>query len=68
VDREFQAGRDLGKAQENLEQTSKALVAINTELVKATAALAAKEWLVSVNVVNNANGSSTVDAVNGLTS
>jgi len=68
VDREFQAGKDLGKAQQNLEQTSKALVAINTELVKATAALAAKEWLVSVNVVNNANGSSTVDAVNGLTS
>jgi hypothetical protein len=68
VDRESQAGRDLGKARENLEQTNKALVEVNMELTKATAALAAKEWLVSVNVVNNANGSSTVDAVNGLTS
>jgi hypothetical protein len=68
VDRESQAGRALGKARENLEQTNKALVEVNMELTKATAALAAKEWLVSVNVVNNANGSSTVDAVNGLTS
>jgi hypothetical protein len=68
VDRESQAGRDLNKARENLEQTNKALVEVNTKLTEATAALAAKEWLVSVNVVNNANGSSTVDAVNGLTS
>ena len=68
VDREFQAGKDLNKARENLEQINKALVEVNTKLAKATADLAAKEWLVSVNVVNNANGSSTVDAVNGLTS
>lgn len=67
VDREFQAGRDLAKAQPNPEQASRALAVVNAELIKATDALVKKEWLVSVNVVNNANGSSTVDAVNGLT-
>jgi hypothetical protein len=35
---------------------------------EATNRLAAKDWNVSVNVVNNADGSRTVNAINGLTS
>jgi hypothetical protein len=65
-----------------IDQGNRALIEINTRLstqfeglvstiptlTEATANLAAKDWNVSINVVNNADGSRTVNAINGLSS
>jgi len=66
TNREFEARQNLIGAQQSLEQVNQALYDINTQLVGATNALVAKDWVVSVNVVNQAGGASTVNAVNGL--
>jgi hypothetical protein len=68
VDREFQARQTVGGAQQSLQKVNEALVGVNTQLSEATNRLAAKDWNVSVNVVNNADGSRTVNAINGLSS
>ena len=68
VDREFQARQTVGGAQQSLQKINEELVSVNTQLSEATNRLAAKDWNVSVNVVNNADGSRTVNAINGLTS
>ena len=68
VDREFQARQTVGGAQQSLQKVNEALVGVNTQLSEATNRLAAKDWNVSINVVNNADGSRTVNAINGLTS
>jgi uncharacterized protein YukE len=68
VDREFQARQTVGGAQQSLQKINEELVGVNTQLSEATNRLAAKDWNVSVNVVNNADGSRTVNAINGLTS
>jgi len=66
TNREFEARQNLIGAQQSLAQVNQALYDINTQLVGATNALVAKDWVVSVNVVNQAGGASTVNAVNGL--
>jgi hypothetical protein len=62
-------------AQTNLEDTNralfevevnKALISSNLTLANATQALAEKNWTIDIQVVNQAGGASTVNAVNGL--
>lgn len=66
VNDEFNATQNFANAQQSLLQVNQALADINTQLVGATTALAQKEWVVAVNVVNQAGGASTVNTVNGL--
>lgn len=66
VNEEFNATQNFANAQQSLQQVNQALVDINSQLVGATNALAAKDWVVAVNVVNQAGGASTINTVNSL--
>lgn len=70
---EQQLQRAIAQGNEALTTVNQALSTQFTDLngqlaanAAATAALAEKEWVVSVNVVNQAGGSSTVNTLNGL--
>lgn len=68
VNQEFQARRDLQGAEASLQEVNKALVDVNSQLLGATQALAQKDWVVNIEVVNQAGGASTVNTVNSLAS
>jgi len=68
VNREFQATQNVQGAQAALQEVNKALVDVNSQLLGATQALAQKEWVVNIDVVNQAGGASTVNTVNSLAS
>ena len=68
VNREFQATQNVQGAQAALQEVNKALVDVNSQLLGATQALAQKDWVVNIEVVNQAGGASTVNTVNSLAS
>jgi hypothetical protein len=68
VDREIQARDQVNTTEQALLTVNKELVTASQQLAEATATLAQKEWTVDVNVVNQAGGASTVNAVTALAS
>jgi hypothetical protein len=66
VDTEFAAVQQVNQTRDAVREGNEALATINERLADATTRLADKDWVVSVNVVNQAGGSSTVNAINGL--
>lgn len=66
VQREDDARRNLVGTQEALRLVTENLASVNRDLTAATSALAAKEWVVNVDVINQAGGASSVYATNGL--
>lgn len=66
VDKEAKARQAIQDTDKAIIEVNKAIVEVNKELAAATKQLAEKEWKVDVNVVNQAGGSSTVQAVTGL--
>lgn len=63
-----QGNRALIEINTRLSTEFESLTSVIPNLTEATASLAAKDWNVSINVVNNADGSRTVEAINGLSS
>jgi hypothetical protein len=66
VDTESAAVQQVNQTRDAIREGNEALVTVNQQLAEATKSLADKDWVVSVNVVNQAGGSSTVNAINGL--
>ncbi len=66
VDTESAAVQQVNQTRDAIREGNEALVTVNQQLAEATRSLADKDWVVSVNVVNQAGGSSTVNAINGL--
>ena len=66
VNREEEAGRTLVDTQKSLRDVNQSIVTVNERLVSATQALADKNWVVDVQVINQAGGATTVNAINAL--
>jgi hypothetical protein len=66
VKREDEARGNVVSAQQALIDVNENLARINTDLTAATQALADKNWVVEVQVNNQAGGASTVNAINAL--
>jgi len=67
-EREVTLALQNAKTAQDLLKTNQNLLEANIQLALATAKLAEKQWLVDVNVVNQAGGASTVNAVTSLAS
>jgi hypothetical protein len=68
AEREANLAVQNARAATDLIKTNRDLLEANIQLAVATAKLAEKQWLVDVNVVNQAGGASTVNAVTSLAS
>lgn len=68
AEREANLAVQNAKAAADLIKTNQDLLEANRQLAIATTELAQKQWLVDVNVVNQAGGASTVNAVTSLAS
>jgi hypothetical protein len=68
TEREANLAVQNAKAAADLIKTNQDLLEANRQLAVATTELAQKQWLVDVNVVNQAGGASTVNAVTSLAS
>jgi hypothetical protein len=68
AEREANLAVQNAKAAADLIKTNQNLLEANRQLAIATIELAQKQWLVDVNVVNQAGGASTVNAVTSLAS
>jgi hypothetical protein len=68
TEREANLAVQNAKAAADLIKTNQDLLEANRQLAIATIELAQKQWLVDVNVVNQAGGASTVNAVTSLAS
>lgn len=66
VNREEEAGRTLIDTQKALRDVNQNLLSVNERLISATQTLADKNWVVDVQVVNQAGGATTVNAINAL--
>jgi hypothetical protein len=67
-EREVTLALQSAKTAQDLLKTNQDLLETNIQLALATAKLAEKQWKVDVNVVNQAGGASTVNAVTSLAS
>lgn len=66
VNAEEASGRILVDSQKALRDVNQGLVNVNERLISATQTLADKNWVVDVQVVNQAGGATTVNAINAL--
>lgn len=66
VNREQTARRELAGTQTGLEAVNTALTDVTRQLYGATTELVNKNWTIDIQVVNQAGGASTVNAVNSL--